>query len=476
MKEADETALRPSKETVTSSNRTATLTFDVYVDPALAAGEMLENDAFVTSDIFDDNNRNNYAFTQTLVNTWADMSVTKTSVGEVEVAWDATLMRPVLQDVAGQVTAGHELRYEITVQNNGASDAQGVQVLDVLPDVYGAGQRYATTLAGVVGASCRPGDEQALWTILWPSASATGQGVVCDLGAMAAGARRTFDVYVMVNPSVGEGTVLENGALVLFGPTSPPAQPPTLFPGSPTIPPTLAVTNDPHTDDNFVVVETGVREAADLVVEKESEQDKVYAGEQTRYRLRVRNEGPSTAVGVVVVDELPSDVTYEIDTLGDACALTGTGPDELTCGLGNLGPGEEVSWEIWVRVHPETVIDPTTPGTTIVNRVVVTSETWDPCEGSNAAASENLVLQKADLKITKFGKMDDQVRAGEVLTYTVIVDNLGPSYANRVVVKDVLQSSEIYDVIDVNSDRPAYCVGLPGPQPGVLLPATPCMC
>ena len=68
-----------------------------------------------------------------------------------------------------------------------------------------------------------------------------------------------------------------------------------------------------------------------------------------------------------------------------------------------------------------------------------TPATPDPDLDNNCAASENLVLQKADLRIVKFGKEDGVVRAGDVLTYTVIVDNLGPSYANNVALKDVLQ-------------------------------------
>jgi uncharacterized repeat protein (TIGR01451 family) len=452
--------------------RTATLTFEVLVGTGVSAGSVLENDAAVTADVFDDDNANNHAHTQHAVNTWADMSIAKSAVGEVVTGCDAALGTNMVADLADRVTAGRTLRYEITVQNNGASDAQNVQVMDVLPDVFGAGQHYATTFGRAVGARCRPDDEHALWTVLWPNATATGQAIMCDMGTVAAGGRKTFDVYVDVNPSVADGTVLDNGALVLFGPSSPPTQPPALFPGFPHIPTTLPVTNDPYTPDNFVVQNTTVNTVADLVVTKASVPVKVYAGEQTKYVVTVRNNGPSTARSVVVVDTLPGDVTYEIDTLGAACTVTGTGPEVVTCSLGNLAPGAVVTYDIWVRVHPWTVIDPLTPGTTIVNRVTVTSATTDVCGASNAAASENLVLQKADLKITKFGKMDDEVRAGDVLTYTVIVDNLGPSWANRVAVKDVLQSSEIYDVIDVSSNRAAWCRGLPGPQPGVALAAT----
>ena len=50
---------------------------------------------------------------------------------------------------------------------------------------------------------------------------------------MAAGARKTFDVYVQVDPSVPAGAVLQNWAVVLYGSGSPAMTPPTPFPGEP---------------------------------------------------------------------------------------------------------------------------------------------------------------------------------------------------------------------------------------------------
>ena len=47
------------------------------------------------------------------------------------------------------------------MQNNGASDAQNVQVLDVLPDYVGGTPHLAVTLLRAEGAACRPDDEFA---------------------------------------------------------------------------------------------------------------------------------------------------------------------------------------------------------------------------------------------------------------------------------------------------------------------------
>ena len=89
-------------------------------------------------------------------------------------------------------------------------------------------------------------------------------------------------------------------------------------------------------------------------------------------------------------------------------------------------------------------------------------------EANNSATSDNYVQQKADLKITKFGKPDEQVRAGEILTYTVIVDNLGPSYADRVALKDILQSDKQFELIGIESDRPFRCTSVPAGAPGAI--------
>ena len=42
-----------------------------------------------------------------------------------------------------------------------------------------------------------------------------------------------------------------------------------------------------------------------------------------------------------------------------------------------------------------------------------------------------------------FGKPDGEVRAGEILNYTLVIDNLGPSNAHAVDVWDLLQSNGI---------------------------------
>ena len=51
----------------------------------------------------------------------------------------------------------------------------------------------------------------------------------------------------------------------------------------------------------------------------------------------------------------------------------------------------------------------------------------------------------ADLRIVKFSKPTNEVRAGEQFTYTIIVDNLGPYTATNVVITDTLVTSAAVD-------------------------------
>ena len=60
----------------------------------------------------------------------------------------------------------------------------------------------------------------------------------------------------------------------------------------------------------------------------------------------------------------------------------------------------------------------------------------------------------SDLRITKYGKDEGEVQAGERVQYTVIVDNLGPSYAPGASIKDILSSSGEFTIENFASDRP----------------------
>jgi len=314
----------------------------------------------------------------------------------------------------GTVNAGETVTYTLTVTNAGPATATNVQVLELLP--------FGTTAITITANN--PDFEGEFCSL----------GGTCYLGTVYATTIATVTVVLRVNPNF-QGSTLVNLASV------------------------NADQRDPNPGNNIASETTAITFRVDLEIEKTSEPQKVYAGEQKKYTIRVHNIGPSEAQNVVVTDTLPAAVSYEIDS--DNCMRVSANPDVLTCELGTLRPSETREIEVWAQVAPGT-----TSGTLITNTAEVTGQNTlgDPDfnPANNTDNARNLVLTKADLRITKFGKPDGQVRAGESLTYTILVDNLGPSFAHDVVVTDLIQSNGIFNLVSVSSDRPATCTPTSG--------------
>lgn len=164
---------------------------------------------------------------------------------------------------------------------------------------------------------------------------------------------------------------------------------------------------------------------ADLSVSKSDDADPVMAGDTLIYTVQVDNAGPLDATGVVVTDTLPAGVTF-VSTAG--CAEDPNGVP--TCSLGTILSGGSTQFTVTVNVDADT-------SGTIINRVDVSGNEVDPNPSNNSDIEDTMVLAEADLSITKLDSIDPVI-AGDQLTYTVQVDNAGPSDATGVVVTDTL--------------------------------------
>lgn len=393
--------------------------FQVITDADLPAGSVLENDAVVYSDTFDKDNTDNAAFTQNTVLAAGDLSVSKSAVGEKVTSYDATLNRFIVQDTANQVTAGMLLRYSVQVQNNGPSDSQNVTIQDALPTTPTPGP---VAFDHVEGATCSP-------------SSVDANTLFCGVGTLHAGERKTFNVYVKVDPSVPDSTNLANTATALHSGsnTIPPGAPPSI----PGLDPTRVLNWDPctagcatGTNNNVSTNNTTVFALADVGVVKSVSPVKVDAGEEVQYTVTVSNFGPSIAKQVLLTDTLPSGAAYEIDDGG--CSLVGTGPDAVGCTIGALQPDETRTIHLWAEVDQGT-----TPGTKLTNTANVTSTTNDLNTTNNTATADNYVqTAPADLAITKSGPAT--AGAGQTITYTIDIVNNGAGGAQNVVVLDYM--------------------------------------
>ena len=386
------------------------------------------NDATVSSDTLDPNNANNIDHCSLPVGSMAELEVIKGQVPDPTVA-------------------GTIMEWPIVVTNYGPSVAQNVQLIDPLD-----GRLEFIEVSMVSGeAQC-----QLVWSM---------NMITCELGDMYPGDTVVMNVRTHVRPDVENGAVIENTAYVssrmLFALNAP-----EQFIGYP-------LTPDPNPENNQSTDSGTVYRESWLKVTKESTPDPVVAGGKLFYEITVCNEGPSVATDIMVADWLPGQVEY-IDFTGPEWWLDAFQPgSDINPPTGwwrtprTLYPGEcssfmvqvlvpswTTAWE-WNEELQEGGVDPY--GTEVLhNRACgnwAEAPLWDdpnddPDMGEQPAGSctgeDTFVEEMADLQVVKIGKPDDTVRAGEELTYTVYVYNLGLSDARNVVVTDNILSDGLF--------------------------------
>jgi len=204
--------------------------------------------------------------------------------------------------------------------------------------------------------------------------------------------------------------------------------------------------------------------SADLSITKTHSPEPATAGEELYYYLSVTNDGPDAATDVIVVDQLPPEVTFVTDNLPPPAGCTANSPppgtgQTVTCNLGAIASGDTVFFTIKVAVNANAVSNAGGP-LSITNTATVTSAGVIDPDGSNNTAVDTVIVEdKADLGVTKLCKPDTNPQATQPIGCTVFVDNYGPSDARGVVVDDVMLSNGTFTVSNVS---PALGPGTPG--------------
>jgi uncharacterized repeat protein (TIGR01451 family) len=278
------------------------------------------------------------------------------------------------------VNAGSTLTYTLVVTNHGPSPATNVVLTDPLP--VGVILVEVQTTRG--------------------TAEETAGTITANLGDMQVGESAIVTIVVTVDSSWTEG--LRNTAQV------------------------TSDTLDPDPQNNLAEEPTEVEQLVNLSITKSDTPDPVVAGQPLTYTLLVRNDGPSDATGVVVVDDLPGDVTFVswVTSQGSVSHSDGV----VTANLGNLAAGQSATITLNVHVSPAA-------RDTLTNRAHVSANEEEMDDEDNRAEVETTVIVVVDLAITKLDNPDPVV-AGQQLTYTLEVSNLGASQATGVTVIDTL--------------------------------------
>jgi uncharacterized repeat protein (TIGR01451 family) len=282
---------------------------------------ILGNNAKVYSDLFDSDNSDNLATTATTVEAETDLSITKA-------------------DHPDPVLAGNYLTYDVTIHNTGPSTAVDVKLTDTLPNEVSFDGYIISNGSG----TCVPLEGST--------------NVECDLNDLNPDEFVTVFIKVLVNTAVPNGTTITNEATV------------------------SSATTETDTSNNTAAENTTVNAEADLSITKSASILTDNPARRISYILKTTNSGPSDALNVEVVDELPLNpqkIIYVMDSGNGACTYD-NGTHDVTCNFATLVSGKSVSVEI--------IVDARGSVDRITNTATVSSTTTDPVSSNNTAIKE----------------------------------------------------------------------------------------
>lgn len=320
-----------------------------------------------------------------------DLSNNNASESTVIIAGDVDL-GVLKSDSVDPVMESSPLTYTLDVENLGPDPALNVKLTDTLP--------ASVTFDSV---SSTQG-----------SCSFSGRTVDCDLGTLQSGGTAQVQIDVIVNDLDQDRTILNTAQVSSDG-------------------------TEMDESNNSALERTSVDAVpplADLQVTKTDSADPVPFGSSVTYTLTVTNAGPEDATGVVLTDSLPSGAYPLGGTPSQGfCTYFAFGAE---CALGTIASGDSATVDL--------VVEFSRTGT-FTNVASVAGDQDDP-DGSNNSVSETTqvgsVNPVANLELIKTAA-PDPVRAGQALTYTLTVENLGPDVATGVQVVDVLPAGVVFD-------------------------------
>jgi uncharacterized repeat protein (TIGR01451 family) len=187
---------------------------------------------------------------------------------------------------------------------------------------------------------------------------------------------------------------------------------------------------DPTEDDQDSVVV--IPQIADLSLTKDVDNPSANVGENVTFNLTLQNAGPDEATGVAVIDRLPSGISFVSSTPSQGTYDSNSG----LWTVGSVASGGRATLQIVGRVE--------NPGTKTNTAEVSASDQFDPnstpgngVEDEDDQDSAIVTPPVADLSLEKQIDIERPI-VGEVIRYTLTVNNDGPDEATGVIVSDNL--------------------------------------
>src|SRR5690606_28043261 len=292
--------------------------------------------------------------------------------------------------VAGQAGAAADGHYLVQLTNSGTGPTAGViNIVDTLP-------------AGVTA-----------------TAASSAQGAV-NCGSLPAGGTLTC-TFTPASPIVAGGTAtVRINVAIAQGTTGSVTNTVAVAGGSDPDPlPACPAAGNPQCAQNTTALTT----SADLSVTKTVSNPSPAVGTNVTFTVAVANAGPSAAQVVSVNDPLPAGYTFVSATPGVGTYNPGTG----AWTVGTLAAGANATLTIVATVNP---------AGPYANTATATSTTADPVPGNNTATSTPVPTAVADVSVVKSLITPAPHLAGQVVSFSIVVTNAGPSPATAGTVTD----------------------------------------
>lgn len=384
----------------------ATLTVIVNANVTAAAGSFATfSNSAGAGVVGRDGTTANGSATVTVSNETADVGIVKT-----------------ITSGAGPIASGDEVTYLLRVTNNGSTAVTNVKVTDVLNSLVREDE------GGTTGSPAAPrylngGFVSAVGTGATTCPTPTGtknsdsRTLTCTIATMAAGA--SVDIVVKIRPKVAASGIYTNTADAKSSDIN---------------------DNNPANDsDPESIAATAI---VDLVALKQVSPTTAAAGEPLTFTATVRNDGPSSAQNVTLVDTLPTNaiiignpVVSDSGTCtktGGAAAVPPTAGGTLNCSW----PAAVTSRSQRTVVVKMRSLGDLPENTIVINKIKVATSTTEFTDANNEAESQ-ATLTRAELDVSiSMSHSADGLLIGEETEYTIVVTNGGPSYATNVAVTD----------------------------------------
>ncbi|CDI06555.1 fibro-slime domain-containing protein [Candidatus Nitrosotenuis uzonensis] len=313
-------------------------------------------------------------FTNTMSVTCDNCATTQTDSTSTTVIKESDLLLEKQSDVT-VVTAGQDsIQYEITVTNNGISDADNVIITDNLP-------------------------VEVTFSILGSSPECTYDSQTHKITCVIPDSIPPAGVHVVtINGTVNSnalGTITNTASVTTTSSDSDPSN------------------NNATSDPIDVISET------DISLTKTGSAT-VVAGSIMTYNLTVTNMGPATAVGVFVQDELPDDFVFldnTIDHLSDPdCQLDAGGL--VVCSYGDMGPASTQTKSIRVSIERTATGDHTNSAEVFIGTPQTTDE-----NPSNNVSTVTTFVKPAPTEVTLSGIIRDFKKSHPDFEYVISDDD-----------------------------------------------------